>query len=415
MLKLTVNKRPVEAAPEPRTSLADFLREHLNLTGTHLGCEHGVCGACTILLDGVSARSCITFARACEGAEVTSIEGLEQDDIAAELRAAFTREHALQCGYCTPGMLISARDLVLRLEEPDERAIRLGLAGNLCRCTGYVGIVRAVRSVIAARRARGIAAQPGAGREERGPAGARLMMAGASPDLAFGVRSMSWARPERAPGSLGEAARSASHETGIPNSALDEVMDDFLPAASFEQHVTLAHPPETVFEAFGRPEEIAACLPGAALIGAPAPDLAEGEFRVRLGPITAAFRGLAHIERNPQTLSGRIVGTGRDAKSRSTTRGEIAYRLVPAEDGRATRVEMRVGYTLSGALAQFSRPGLVKDLAGRLTSEFARNLEARLSGEAIAPAAPMSAVALLFAVLRDRVRALLAHLTARSR
>ena len=121
MIALTVNQRAVQALAEPRTNLADFVRDKLDLTGTHLGCEHGVCGACTVLLDGVPARSCITYAVACEGAEVTTIEGLDEDNITTELRAAFTREHALQCGYCTPGMLVSARDLVLRLPQANRR------------------------------------------------------------------------------------------------------------------------------------------------------------------------------------------------------------------------------------------------------------------------------------------------------
>src|ERR1700749_2626453 len=171
MIGLTVNTRPVKASVEPRTHLADFLRDNLNLTGTHLGCEHGVCGACTLLLDDMPARSCITYAVACDGARVTTIEGLDDDEIATELRAAFTREHALQCGYCTPGMLISARDLVLRLESSDERAIRVGMRRNLARCTGEVGIGRATRSVMEARRGRGIAPLPGAGRRELGPVG----------------------------------------------------------------------------------------------------------------------------------------------------------------------------------------------------------------------------------------------------
>src|SRR5580692_10336503 len=170
-IDLTVNGHAVNKPVDPRTHLADFLRDQLDLTGTHLGCEHGVCGACTLLLDDMPARSCITFAAACDGARVTTIEGLDDDEIATELRAAFSREHALQCGYCTPGMLISARDLVLRLGTSDEHAIRVGLSGNLCRCTGYVGIVRAVRSVIEQRRKRGIRPVPGAGRAQLGPAG----------------------------------------------------------------------------------------------------------------------------------------------------------------------------------------------------------------------------------------------------
>ena len=112
-LTLTVNGRTITARAEPRTDLADFLRDSLDLTGTHLGCEHGVCGACTILLDGEPARACLTFAVACDGSDVETIEGLDHDEITTELRAAFTREHALQCGYCTPGMLITARDLVV--------------------------------------------------------------------------------------------------------------------------------------------------------------------------------------------------------------------------------------------------------------------------------------------------------------
>src|SRR5882724_2018920 len=171
-LAMMVNGRAITARAEPRTNLADFLRDGLDLTGTHLGCEHGVCGACTILLDGEPARSCLTFAVACDGSAVETIEGLDQDGITTELRAAFTREHALQCGYCTPGMLITARDLVIRLADADEKRVRLGLAANLCRCTGYVGIVRAVRAVIAERRARGIAPRAGGGARSIGPVGA---------------------------------------------------------------------------------------------------------------------------------------------------------------------------------------------------------------------------------------------------
>jgi carbon-monoxide dehydrogenase small subunit len=151
-VSLTVNGAPASAAVEPRTSLADALREHLLLTGTNVGCEHGVCGACTVLIDGAPARSCITLAVACDGAEVRTIEGLDDDPVAAQLREAFAAEHALQCGYCTPGMLITARDIVTRIPDADEPRVREELAGNLCRCTGYVGIVRAILHVLADRK-----------------------------------------------------------------------------------------------------------------------------------------------------------------------------------------------------------------------------------------------------------------------
>jgi len=145
-IALTVNGRRVEAEVEPRTHLADFLREREGLTGTNLGCEHGVCGACTIEIDGAPARSCIAYAAACDGATVRTIEGFEDDPVMAELRAAFTAEHALQCGYCTPGMLMAAEALLRRNPSPSEAEIREALSGNLCRCTGYVKIIESVQA-----------------------------------------------------------------------------------------------------------------------------------------------------------------------------------------------------------------------------------------------------------------------------
>ena len=141
---LTVNGRPVEATVESRLSLADFLRLELRLTATHLGCEHGVCGACTVLIDGEPARSCIALTVSLGGAEITTLEGLADDPAMQIIKQAFHDKHGLQCGFCTPGMLISTRDLLQRTPQPSEGAVRDGLSGNLCRCTGYQGIVRAV-------------------------------------------------------------------------------------------------------------------------------------------------------------------------------------------------------------------------------------------------------------------------------
>ena len=141
---LTVNGRPVEATVESRLSLADFLRLELRLTATHLGCEHGVCGACTVLIDGEPARSCIALTVSLGGTEITTLEGLADDRAMQIIKQAFHDKHGLQCGFCTPGMLISTRDLLKRTPRPSESAVREGLSGNLCRCTGYQGIVRAV-------------------------------------------------------------------------------------------------------------------------------------------------------------------------------------------------------------------------------------------------------------------------------
>ena len=145
---LRVNGEKVNETIDSRQSLADFLRDTLLLTGTHLGCEHGVCGACTVWINGAPSRSCITLAASCDDAEVISIEGFNDDPRMEELRSAFISEHALQCGYCTSGMLITAYDIVHRLPDADDNRLRLELAGNLCHCTGYKGIVCALRRVL---------------------------------------------------------------------------------------------------------------------------------------------------------------------------------------------------------------------------------------------------------------------------
>jgi aerobic carbon-monoxide dehydrogenase small subunit len=143
-IRLRINGSVVADEVPPRLSLADFLRERRNLTGTHLGCEHGVCGACTVLVDGEPARSCLMLAVACDDRTVETIEGFAGDAVMAALRRNFHQHHALQCGFCTPAMLITACDLIRRGRAESERNIREGLAGNICRCTGYTNIVTAI-------------------------------------------------------------------------------------------------------------------------------------------------------------------------------------------------------------------------------------------------------------------------------
>jgi carbon-monoxide dehydrogenase small subunit len=145
-VNLTVNGQARGATVEPRLTLADFLREQCQLTGTHLGCEHGVCGACTVLVDGAAVRSCLVFAVQAEGAEVTTIEGIGSPDGGlSPVQSAFRDCHGLQCGFCTPGFVVSVTALLRDNPHPTDRQIREGLSGNLCRCTGYQGIVKAVR------------------------------------------------------------------------------------------------------------------------------------------------------------------------------------------------------------------------------------------------------------------------------
>ena len=150
-VRLTVNDRPVEQVVEARRSLADFLREDLGLTGTHVGCEHGVCGACTVLVDGRSARSCLLFAAQLEGRAVTTIEGLTPAEGLSPLQESFRVCHAMQCGFCTPGMIVTTTELLAQEPSPSTEAIREAISGNLCMCTGYVNIVRAVEQAVAAR------------------------------------------------------------------------------------------------------------------------------------------------------------------------------------------------------------------------------------------------------------------------
>ena len=145
-ISLTVNGKRYSATAEPRRSLVDFLRYDLGLTGTHVGCEHGVCGACTILMNGDSVRSCLMFAVQADGAELTTIEGLAEGRTLHPIQAAFKQHHALQCGFCTPAMILTALELLRENPKPSEEEIRVGLSGNLCMCTGYVNIVRAVKA-----------------------------------------------------------------------------------------------------------------------------------------------------------------------------------------------------------------------------------------------------------------------------
>ena len=292
-ISLTVNGQTVQALVEPRMHLGDFLREHCRLTGTHLGCEHGVCGACTVLIADAPARSCIAYAVACDGLAIRTIEGFDDDATMAELREAFSREHALQCGFCTPGMLIAARDIAERMPDADERRIRVELSGNLCRCTGYRGIVNAVRSVVEARRQQ--PAVPCQSRRRAGCAACRV-------------------RAERAEAS--PLLRRSHNGSRRAAPRLD----------SFEESFVILKPPSTVWNTFADIPAVAACLPGAALTEY---DLhtVKGKMSVKLGPISAAFAGSAVIERDDAALRGVIRGAGSDRGTGSRTKGEVTYRL----------------------------------------------------------------------------------------
>jgi len=152
-VSFTLNGKPVSARCQPRMHLADFLRHRLHRTGTHIGCEHGVCGACTVLVDGQAVRSCLIYAVQLQGAEITTVEGLGTDQELNDLQKAFREHFALQCGFCTPGILMSATDFLGSNPDPSEDEVREFLSGHICRCTGYEGIVRAILATARARSA----------------------------------------------------------------------------------------------------------------------------------------------------------------------------------------------------------------------------------------------------------------------
>lgn len=396
--EILINGQPCSLqAVAPRTMLGDYVREHLNLTGTHLGCEHGICGACTLSIDGQAARSCITLAHACAGADVTTIEGFDDDQCMEQLRQAFTEEHALQCGYCTPGVLIAARDLVLRYPDADEKKVRLEMSGNLCRCTGYVGIVKAVMRVLSERKASGIAAAalPAALSAARlGPVGAH-----ASPAQHAAQSAVATTAPGKTLVSQASQAAAAA-----PISQADTG-----PLIHIEQKFRVDFAPEVVFEWFTGLEQVAQCLPGLRLTEPPQGQHLKILMQVRLGPILAEFDGAADVLQEPAIQSGRIQGHAVDRRSGTRAVGDIRYRLIAQDNGTATLIALDLGYSLAGPLAQFSRGAIAKDIARKLTEAFAQNLRARLSGAGSGDASvvtELNAFGLVWSVIVSRIRGL---------
>ena len=387
-VSLTVNGRPVEAMVEPRMHLADFLRDTLRLTGTHLGCEHGVCGACTMLVDGAPIRSCIAYAVACDGADVRTVEGFDDDPLMQALREAFTRHHALQCGYCTPGMLITAYDIVRRLPGADEARVREELSGNLCRCTGYVGIVEAVRSVLA---------DPPAQDATTRPPGMPARVDASSPaphDFADprGVQDesrtesprVSPATPDASPGTRPGHASSMSQTAGS------------------EHEIALAIAPDTLWPVLRDIATVVRCLPGASLTGPPDADPLSVRMTVAIGPMRARFDGTARVAFDDRKHTATIEGSGHDARSRTTSEGRIELSVRPSPAGGAV-LALRLRYALKGPLAQFSRGALVDAVVEQLLGRFADNLSSVAEGKE-ASAKPIGGFGLTVAALWERLR-----------
>lgn len=397
---LEVNGKRVSHEAPARMHLGDFLRDQARLTGTHLGCEHGVCGACTVLVDGAPVRSCISFAVACDGRQVTTIEGYDADPVMQRLRAAFTKHHALQCGYCTPGMLATSRDIVLRLPQADESRVRVELSGNLCRCTGYMGIVAAVMSVLADLRAQPDAAVEAlrtAQAQGRGAAPAvekPVAFAGFTPTAASVAASATTpanpANPANPAGTAGAAPAGKKEGRG---SQIDGGFQVPFPAAD-------------VWAFMVDLPALASCLPGAS-IESHEGDRVKGRVAIKFGPMAAAFNGAARLERDDAAMRAVFRGAGQDSLSQSRANGDITYQL-EALSPTETRVNVNLLYSLQGPLAQFSRSGLVQDFVRRMIADFGNNVTARLrqpagQGEPLVQAS-FNPTAMFFSVLWARIK-----------
>jgi aerobic carbon-monoxide dehydrogenase small subunit len=397
VIELIINNRAIRGDVAPRIHLGDFLRDNQNLTGTHLGCEHGVCGACTVLVDGEPVRSCITFAVACDHQKVRTIEGFDDDELMKRLRRSFSVHHGLQCGYCTPGMLITARDIVRRFPDADEGRIRLELSGNLCRCTGYVGIVNAIKAVLVDLK-------------ENPPADVPVTLIRQEP-----VRV---AQPQTA-GEFQTFAATATAPSSVPARSSQ---DDAAPPASnvqttgarkgwtaIDDGFVVPFPLEKVWAFMGDLPSVTACLPGAELIEHDA-EKVKGKIAIKFGPMSANFAGAARLERDDTAYRAVMRGAGQDNISRSKANGDVTYALSDESNGTQTRVAVTLEYMLQGPLAQFSRSGLVKDFVRRMIADFGARITAQLAGadmpDAAGPSTRFNVGSLVWSVLWGRIKRL---------
>ncbi len=382
IITLTVNGQSIQKTVSDRTHLGDFLRDTVQLTGTHLGCEHGVCGACTVLLDGEPVRACITYAVACEGRSITTIEGYDSDPVMSRLRVAFQAHHALQCGYCTPGMLATARDIILRLPQADEQRVRIELAGNLCRCTGYMGIVSAILAVL-----QDLRDHPDAQVQALRVAMAKGMTKPVVMSEAEAAQGFTSFEAKRELGQISEA----SAQMPLRPAIIGGVSETQGGSQQVQQKGTKVNASfdvpfgvDAVWSFMSDLKAVASCLPGAQ-IESETPEQVAGKIAIKFGPMSAIFKGSATISRDAAQRVAVLKGVGQDSVSQSRATGDVRYQL-EASSASSTRVAVELLYTLQGPLAQFSRSGLVQEFVRRMVADFGKNVSQRLAHpETIAP------------------------------
>jgi aerobic carbon-monoxide dehydrogenase small subunit len=375
-ITMTVNGSEVTVRVPPRVHLADALREQLGLTGTHLGCEHGVCGMCTVLVDGAAARACLLFAVQCEGAEIVTVEGLGSQEDQHPLQQAFSAHHGLQCGFCTPGMLMSSYDLLADGASIEPEDLPVEMSGVLCRCTGYRGILAAVADVAAEH------------------------PDGLPPPRNCRPRTLV-GRGAAAPAQSGEAVEEAPQ----PAAPAEVRLPSGAPSATVEVRAELGVPVDKVWEVLDDFHRLAACLPGAELVEVLADDRYRGRATVALGPVKLAFDGLAQVvEREGHRM--RVLAQGADTGG-SSTQADIRLGAEPSASG-GTVLEAGAALFLSGRIAQFGR-ALAGDVSRRMFEQFAAAVEenARTGRAPAGPVKPPGALALLAGVVVARLRSVL--------
>jgi aerobic-type carbon monoxide dehydrogenase small subunit (CoxS/CutS family)/carbon monoxide dehydrogenase subunit G len=367
-VRFTVNGTPVEIRVPARMHLGDALRTELGLSGTHLGCEHGVCGMCTVLIDGDAARACLVFAVQAEGCDIVTVEGLGTPDSQHPLQQAFSAHHALQCGFCTPGFLMSSYDLLSHADGPvDPETLPEELSGVICRCTGYRGIMAAVADV---------AATHPEGVPEPGNCARRTLVgrAGGSPTAA--------APPAE-----------AASEKEADGTAIEIARPTGTPTITVQVRRELSSPVDDVWAVMEDVDRLARCLPGAELTADLGSDRYRGRAKVALGPVRLAFEGLAHVtERDRAEHRISVLAQGADTGGNRTS-ADVVMRAEAATDG-GTVLQADAAVFLSGRIAQFGR-ALAGDVSQGLFEQFAAAVDdTARTGAAPEVTAPPSALAI---------------------
>lgn len=376
-VSFTVNGRPAEVDVAPRVTLSDALRDHLGLTGTHIGCEHGVCGMCTVIVDGDAARACLLLACQMEGAEIMTVEGLGKPDDLHPLQESFSKHHALQCGFCTPGMLMSAYELLdhepgVKTEELPER-----MAGVLCRCTGYRHIMDAVADVAEEY-------------PEEVPAPRNCGTAQLLPMTTAG-----------GPGPAGDnndIHHRAPTEITLPESS---------PTVPVSVNEQVAATPEEIWGVLQDTNRVAKCLPGAELLQDFGDDRYLGRVKVALGPVKLSFVGDIQVtERDEENRAIRVVAQAEDP-SGGSVQASVHLAARPHEGGSVLKADADL--FMVGKIAQMGG-SMAGDVATDMFSQFTAALDATARGEDPVHAQTTNAFAMFARLVSSRAKSFIGRL-----